>query len=431
MATAEIESWLSAAVTAARSGARQQAVDLLLQVVAADEQNEQAWSWLAELVESDADRRICLENVLTINPDNELAQQMLLALTQPSPAPSDSDEIVVRREYASHSLASAILYPEQQVKEWRYRDATTIQQAPAVTIAAKSAYDDIWTRGDDMCAYCAQSLDAAMTTCPNCHRTVWTRQYRYPDPSVNMHILWVLLVGSGQLFLIQGLYNLVVTRTLIGSVAAGFMMLLFLGLALGVYWRQSWAHLGAIIASGLVLVAALIDALLPVDLSSLDTLLLSIDPAIARFLGSMVNTIGDFIRTFQLAAVALTLFYAVFQAAADFQQIDVQQVAQLKKRLQFASDYHTVAKEFARQGMMATAVLHWQRAVGKEPHHPVYLRALGVAYAQLGFYERSLDILQSGQQLSTHPDKKADFEQLIARIQRKQAVEGRQDEQGA
>ncbi len=66
MATAEIESWLSAAVTAARSGARQQAVDLLLQVIAADEQNEQAWSWLAELVESDADRRICLENVLTI-----------------------------------------------------------------------------------------------------------------------------------------------------------------------------------------------------------------------------------------------------------------------------------------------------------------------------------------------------------------------------
>ncbi|MCA9975618.1 MAG: hypothetical protein KC413_07700 [Anaerolineales bacterium] len=440
---AEIDSLFRAGVAAVKTGNKEGARALLLQVVEADEQHELAWLWLSAVVDDDADRRVCLENVLTINPDNVAAQKGLEklgsgegetavspTLDSPEPAAADpaDDEIVVRREYAPHSLASAVLYPEQQVKEWRYHDPTTVKQAPALPIAAKSEYDDIWTRGEEICAYCAQPVDETMETCPKCQRNLWTKTYRYAKPSVNLHIMWVLLTGIGQLFLIQGLFHLVVQRTLLDTVIAGILMLLFFGLAVGIYFRQAWAHFGAIAATGLLLLTVLIDALFPIDLSGLDAPLNNIDPAIAKFLGSMVNSIGDFIRTFQFVAVILALYYAIFRVAPDFQKMDVQETAELKKGLQFASDYHTAAKDFARKGMMATAVLHWQRAVGKEPYHATYLRALGVTYAQLGFFARSLDVLQSGLQFSTQPEKQADFAKLIAQIQRRQVVEGKQDE---
>lgn len=424
MAAIEIETLLKEGIAAAKAGERQKALDLLLQVVDADERNEQAWLWLSGVVENTEDRCICLQNVLAINPDHTLAKQGLAKLEEASAIATDPDEIIVRREYEANSLAAAVLYPERLVKEWRYRDPTTTQQAAPVTIAARSTYDDVWSRGEDICAYCAHQLDDEAVTCPNCKRAIRTQAYRYPKPSVNLHILWVLLVGIGQLFLIQGFYHLIVVRTLLGVIIAGILMLIFFGLAVGVYFRQSWAHIGAILAATLVLVAALINAFFPIDLSGLDVPLSQLDPSIANFLGEMVNRVGSFIRVFQLAAVVLAFFYAVFRAAPDFQKMDVQEIAQLKRGLQFASDYHLAAKEFARQGKLATAVLHWQRAVAKESHHPLYLRSLGLAYAQLGFYERSLDILRTGSQSSTHPDKKADFEKLIQHVQRKQKMEG-------
>jgi hypothetical protein len=64
-------------VTAIRAGDPQTGRDRLLQAVELDEMHEQAWLWLSAVVETDQERIICLENVLTINPAHETARKGL------------------------------------------------------------------------------------------------------------------------------------------------------------------------------------------------------------------------------------------------------------------------------------------------------------------------------------------------------------------
>jgi ribosomal protein L40E len=80
-AKSEIEGLLAQAVASAQAGRREQAYDLLLHVVELDRHNEVAWLWLSTVTDSSEDQRICLENVLTINPDNAQARDRLASLS--------------------------------------------------------------------------------------------------------------------------------------------------------------------------------------------------------------------------------------------------------------------------------------------------------------------------------------------------------------
>ncbi|HSD83689.1 MAG TPA: tetratricopeptide repeat protein [Anaerolineae bacterium] len=82
-----IDALLKQGIAAARAGRKDEARQQLLQIIELDEENEQAWLWLSGVVESDADRRVCLENVLTINPANAAAQKGLRLLDERAPKP--------------------------------------------------------------------------------------------------------------------------------------------------------------------------------------------------------------------------------------------------------------------------------------------------------------------------------------------------------
>ena len=69
-------------IKAYREGKKDEARDLLLQAVEINDQNEQAWMWLSAVVDTAEDQQTCLENVLTINPNNEKAKQGLLILSE-------------------------------------------------------------------------------------------------------------------------------------------------------------------------------------------------------------------------------------------------------------------------------------------------------------------------------------------------------------
>lgn len=79
MATSDpkVEQLLREGIAAARAGDRQTARAKLREVVTLDQQNEQGWFWLASVAETLEERRICLGNVIIINPDNEKAKRML------------------------------------------------------------------------------------------------------------------------------------------------------------------------------------------------------------------------------------------------------------------------------------------------------------------------------------------------------------------
>jgi len=85
LATDDVQSLLNAGIQAAKAGNKIEARRLLEQVLEKDDNNEQAWMWFASVVDTPRERRICLENVLEINPNNTRARQALDKLIAAAP----------------------------------------------------------------------------------------------------------------------------------------------------------------------------------------------------------------------------------------------------------------------------------------------------------------------------------------------------------
>jgi tetratricopeptide (TPR) repeat protein len=66
--TGDINRLLQLGIQAAKAGRREQARELLLQVVEQDQESIRGWLWLSGVLEDLEERRICLENVLIIDP---------------------------------------------------------------------------------------------------------------------------------------------------------------------------------------------------------------------------------------------------------------------------------------------------------------------------------------------------------------------------
>ncbi len=100
MSTNDIAELLRKGIEAARENKRSEARDYFEQVVELDEKNEKGWFWLASVVDTDEERRICLSNVLHINPNNERAKRALTALDakakdkKSAPAAADDGEVI-------------------------------------------------------------------------------------------------------------------------------------------------------------------------------------------------------------------------------------------------------------------------------------------------------------------------------------------------
>jgi len=75
-----IDDLLKQGLAACKAGRNAEAHKLLMQVLEQDERNEKAWLWLTGVVDTDEERLTCLENVLAINPNNEIAQQGIESL---------------------------------------------------------------------------------------------------------------------------------------------------------------------------------------------------------------------------------------------------------------------------------------------------------------------------------------------------------------
>jgi tetratricopeptide (TPR) repeat protein len=85
---AQVTELVRRGIAAAKAGRKEEARQALLQVTELDEQNEQAWLWLSSIVDSPEEKRICLGNVLAVNPNNAHAQAGLQWLDQSAPPPA-------------------------------------------------------------------------------------------------------------------------------------------------------------------------------------------------------------------------------------------------------------------------------------------------------------------------------------------------------
>jgi Tol biopolymer transport system component len=80
----KVEQLIREGIAAAKAGDKATARSKLREAVALDQYSEKGWFWLASVVESEEEKRVCLGNVVVINPNNTRAQQMLDALTEGS-----------------------------------------------------------------------------------------------------------------------------------------------------------------------------------------------------------------------------------------------------------------------------------------------------------------------------------------------------------
>jgi Flp pilus assembly protein TadD len=90
--TEEFSRLLQEGIAAAKSGDKVLARQLLIQASELNERSEEVWLWLSGVVDDPEEARICLENVLAINPANERARQGLAwlerqAAARPAPPP--------------------------------------------------------------------------------------------------------------------------------------------------------------------------------------------------------------------------------------------------------------------------------------------------------------------------------------------------------
>lgn len=90
---------LERGINAARNGHHREAKTFLTEVLKQNSRNEQAWLWLSEVVDTVGEQITCIEQVLSINPDNKVAKLALQKLkAQPArlqpAAPTASVEVV-------------------------------------------------------------------------------------------------------------------------------------------------------------------------------------------------------------------------------------------------------------------------------------------------------------------------------------------------
>jgi len=102
---------LQAGITAARQGRHAEARTLLQQALQVDARSEQGWLWMSAVVETDDERRICLERVLTVNPNNQTAQAGLEKLSAPDSPGHDTQSYLP----VSQSIQRQSAEPRQTV----------------------------------------------------------------------------------------------------------------------------------------------------------------------------------------------------------------------------------------------------------------------------------------------------------------------------
>jgi hypothetical protein len=123
------EDLLNRGIAALKAGRKAEARGLLAQLVEQEPRHELGWLWLSGAVDTDADRRICLENVLAINPNNEIAKRGLPSLVAQESAPA-------RESLVNGFEGDNVLQPTEQLDTSHL--TPTIQDDLAITTSLAS-----------------------------------------------------------------------------------------------------------------------------------------------------------------------------------------------------------------------------------------------------------------------------------------------------
>ncbi|KAA3664054.1 MAG: hypothetical protein DWQ04_07670 [Chloroflexi bacterium] len=377
---------IQAGAKALKAGERDKAHQLLMQAVQQDEQNEKAWLWLSGAVKTKEERRVCLENVLTLNPDNATAKKGLTKLGYPIPEPPPP---------------KPESEPEPDIEvDWAtpYFDPSN---APAeVNDPHVQKFQDVWSSNEQICAYCAHPIKRGDKRCANCKRPLIGKELVNPSRSRYLTI-WVILRSVGHLLLLFGLILISATFTqlplefqIASSVTiwlfGGIYLLISGGLTAALYFRQAWAYWLAVIiiigSIGFSFAGSIMQANAPTPVPS---------PDIPGWL--------SFVCALPFIVIQVMYIYMVFMAFGDFKKEKMWRIAAASEKIKEPMRLDKIGQMLAKRSMWASAIMYWQRAAGLNPGNTAILRRLANGYAHLGFYERSLDTLNQALEKTREP----------------------------
>jgi tetratricopeptide (TPR) repeat protein len=401
-------------IAAARAGQKDRARELLLQVIALDEELEAAWLWLSGVVDDPEERQICLENVLTLNPDHVAAQRGLRWLReqglgpvpeQASVPPPGQTQPPLQEAQESPRLVLGPPPPETlptepvlSAESSLLPDTPPSPKPPPVNVVIEPFG----------CPYCGGSVSGGGPRCDHCRRLV---EVRYRKRTTGVGLGWLVLffvlqgatawlegfllrqlVEIGHLpewltesavrFLIGGalfspggipgdLAALADTVILINLVVGGLCVVTAVGLAL----HSRAVYFGSCLLAGLLVVATGV--------------------------GLLTQLTGWLPAFFRLGLVAVSIKWLIDSAPAfewETRRYDADVDQELKKDL----DYYNRGQRYREMGMWAKAAAHWKVAVQLAPSQVKYRAALAGAYARMGYPAAAL--AEADKALARAPD---------------------------
>jgi tetratricopeptide (TPR) repeat protein len=350
-----IEQLLQEGIAAARAGRNDQARQLLLQVIAEDEEQESAWLWLSDLVDDPEQKQICLENVLALNPGNTAAQDGLRRLRERDPVSIPEAEEAQRPVHGAGPDASRV---------------------------------EIDAFG---CPYCGGPVAGEEPHCDHCGRSVEVRLRRRPGGTelARVVVFFLLLglaarlegylvaevvsaepfpewVSRSALHLVIGqaafspggipdnLASLAHLLTLVHNGLAGLCAVAAIGLA----FRSRAAYIGSFVSASLVVAASL---------------------------AGLLTGLTGLLPTLLVAGLAAITVRFLADSAIAFEWQTRYYNASLDRSLRDAVDFYHRGQRYGEMGMWAKAAAHWQVATQLAPDQAHYHLVLAQAYAQMDY----------------------------------------------
>lgn len=430
-------------ISAARAGQRERARDLLMQVVARDEENVQAWLWLSGVVDSLDDQETCLQNVLALDPGNAPARKGLAWVRQqkrsspsspskpqfPSSPPGEMPARQPTSARAPVSTAAAVLREDFARRQPRLEP---VPEPPPLPL--RDEFEDEY-----LCPYCAAQTAPDDRQCPTCAKQLWIKSRRREERSSWLWIALTLqaatIIWPGFILLVAlfyaarqaGLDNFLrlvpvylglpgdlpteiveaaleaLPRVYILPVV--FSMLFSLALMVGLYLRWKpifYLYLAnALVMLGCAVAGMTIGLSLPAD-----------GGTVSQRVGAICGGGG--------LILGLLMILLVIQISDDF--------AYKKKRVLLHPDRDATngpalldsGLRHARQGMWALAAVHLRRAVSYMPYQIEPHLALAVTYLNLKRYPLAAGALEHARRINpNHPQ----IEHLTSALNSRRAAE--------
>lgn len=376
----DLDETLQRGIAAARAGQKETARTLLLQVVEADETQIQGWLWLSEVVDGPEDKEVCLENILALDPHNVFAQDGLARL---------------RAEKAGAARAT----PQDD------------------------EFDNEW-----LCPYCAALTGEADEICPNCRQALYTKERFSPKRSV-----WIWRGFFLQAYLIFFLIAFQAAAITILVKQEGLrdpipFLPAYFGLAVdqpaeavaavfrvyppALFWAIIGGVLYSLLVMGILMLRVrggqylyLFNAGVVFVLSIYA--LVTVGPRSLKFVAGL----GVLVGLLQLIITVNLRRDFMFKGTRLWLRAD-------RTATNHTALYQT-ARDYARRGMWAAAVIHLRRAVAKKSNELRYQLALTTAYMNIHRYDLAEQTLQAAAQLDPGSGEVQTLKRRLAAVQKR------------